>query len=337
MGGVWVGVLASVMVAAASAAGSAAAEADTQPGVLAEVAPAGAGLSLTPRGQSGSFFSVTQSPGSIRTYTVGMVNAGSADTAYSTYAADAYTLPGGGLGARPGGHERTGTTTWLVYSAQSGFLAAGQTEDRTFTVRVPERTDAGQYVTSLAIENTVPDVVGSASGVSQILRNVIAVSIRVPGTLVPAFTTGQATATEVSGQWQVSIPLRNTGNVVVKPAGRVRVVDGNDHTIHSEKLAMGSVFAGTSTTIDLAVDQPLPEGHYKIVFDLTDSTSGVALSENVSAFVVGNPPSEKAARTKRIIIFLSLLITISLSVGIIYLFRIRRRSVTNTFREQEHN
>jgi hypothetical protein len=68
-------------------------------------------LSLKPVDQPGSYFSLTIDPGQSRQLKVELGNHGAEAIAARTYAADAYSLIGGGFGAKDRDSTPTGTTT----------------------------------------------------------------------------------------------------------------------------------------------------------------------------------------------------------------------------------
>ncbi|MDQ0823626.1 hypothetical protein QFZ79_001371 [Arthrobacter sp. V4I6] len=149
-------------------------------------------LSLKPVGQPGSYFSLSMAPGQSRQLKAELGNHGAAAIAARTYAADAYTLINGGVGAKDRDSTPTGATAWLSYPTEVLQLPAGQASVRTFTLTVPAGAAPGDYVSGLVLENDVP-IQGSGSvALNQIVRQVIAVAIHVSGPLQPALDLGAA-------------------------------------------------------------------------------------------------------------------------------------------------
>jgi len=106
-------------------------------------------------------------------------------------------------------------------------LPAGQANTRTFTVSVPTGTAPGEYLTSLILENDVA-IQGSGSvTLNQIVRQAVAVSIRIPGPLEPAFAFKAASHMITADRSVVDVQITNTGNSNLKPAGTLTI---HDHT-----------------------------------------------------------------------------------------------------------
>ncbi|MGY4542186.1 hypothetical protein ACVWY0_002099 [Arthrobacter sp. UYNi723] len=239
-------------------------------GAAAADAPQPVNLSLKPVDQPGPYFSLIIDPGQSRQLKVELGNHGAALTAARTYAADAYSLIGGGFGAGDRDSAPTGTTTWLSYPAQVLQLAAGQGSTRTFTVAVPAGTAPGDYISSLVLENDVP-LQGSGSVVlNQIVRQAIAVSIHVPGPLQPALALGTASHKITADRSVVDVQIKNTGTTNLKPAGNLVIRDHNGKTVSQAAVTLDSVYARTDTQVETTLDGKLQPGDYTITITLND-------------------------------------------------------------------
>ena len=224
-------------------------------------------LSLQPVGQHGSYFELTLKPGETRQLQVALLDAGTAPVAALTYAADVRTLANGGLGAETAGVAPTATTTWLAYPSTVETLQPGSAVDRGFTVTVPSGTRAGQYISSLVLENADATVQG---GIPQIVRTVIAVSIRVPGALHPAASIGAITVANSAGSAQVRAVVANTGSAMLKPVVTVKLMDANGTQVWTGGLAMGSFYMHTRTGIDVPIPSKYATGAYRVDVSLAD-------------------------------------------------------------------
>lgn len=139
-------------------------------------------------------------------------NNGDADLDVSTYPADAYIIVNGGFGAKQSGTEPMGTTTWLDYAAEELPLPAAQSNERTVTLTVQQETESDQYITGLVLENAEP-VEGSGDvAANQIVRQVLPITVQVPGKLNPAFEFGEAGHQQTAGRSAVGVEIDNTGN-----------------------------------------------------------------------------------------------------------------------------
>ncbi len=271
-------------------------------GELRAVVPAGAAapirLSITPVGVEGSYFTLTASPGERRPLTVQLGNVGTSTVRARTYPADAYTIVNGGFDAALAGEPASGTTTWLDYPDEVLGLAAGATVQRPFTLAVPADATPGEYLTSLVIQNAEPVAGDGATSelnfaFRQVIRQVIAVSITVPGPQVPGLEIGAVTHRTVAGTSSIAVAVKNTGNVRLKPAGEFVLRDDAGKEVSRYPVSMDSFYAGTQTFIEVPFAQRLNPGVYSASLSLTDATAtGVAVSSDALAVIVPTAAAE---------------------------------------------
>lgn len=248
-------------------------------------------LSLRPVGQPGSYFDVTMTPGHSERFQVELGNHASAPIAARTYAADAYSIVNGGFGVKDRSSTPTGTTTWLSYPAGVVELPAGQAATRSFTVTVPAGTAPGQYITAIALENDVP-VKGSGNvSLNQLVRQAIAVSIRVPGPLAPAFAFTTATHKVVARRSVIDVGIGNTGNANLKLAGQLTIRDSSGKTVSQAPVTMGSLYAHDTTKVEVTLAGALQPGSYTAGITLRDTATGTTRT------AAGLPFSVAAATT----------------------------------------
>ncbi|MDQ1618860.1 MAG: hypothetical protein QOE19_1429, partial [Actinomycetota bacterium] len=138
-------------------------------------------LSAKPVAQPGQFFDVTLAAGATRTLRIELGNQGTSGIAARTYAADAYTIINGGFAARLRGEASAGTTRWLDYRPSVLQLPAGEAVERSFTLSVPPGTPPGEYISAIVLENDQPVEGSGAVALNHVLRQAVAVSVRVPG------------------------------------------------------------------------------------------------------------------------------------------------------------
>ena len=256
-------------------------------------------LSLKPVDYQGSFFNLTINPGQSQQLKVALGNHGSASMPARTYAADAYSIINGGFGARTRDSTITGTTTWLSYATQLLQLPAGQANIRTFTVAVPAGTAPGEYISSLILENDVP-VQGSGSVVlNQIIRQALAVSIRVPGPLQPAFAFGTASHKITADRSVLDVQITNTGNANLKPAGNLIIHDHNGKTISQAPATMDSLYAHTDTLVETTLAGKLQPGDYTVSITLTDPTTKVTATGADLPFTVTEQAAQNSTNTQQ--------------------------------------
>lgn len=259
-------------------------------------------LGINPVGVEGSYFTLTMSPGESRELTVHLANHGASQVRARTYAADAYTIPNGGFGAKLADEPMSGATTWLSYPNDILELAPGAGIERTFSVTVPADARPGEYLSSVAIQNAEP-IPGGGGGIqfNQIVRQVIAVSITVPGPVQRGLEIGAVTHKVVAGQSTLVIALKNTGNIRLKPAGEFVLFTAAGKEISRFPIALDSVYAGTETVIEVPFDQALSPGDYRASLSLTTPDGAAATATALPVTIAREeiaavPPAAAAPR-----------------------------------------
>lgn len=244
---------------------------------------------IFPQGTTeGIYFESFIEAGASRTFTAAIVNAGTQDLSLLAYHADVYSMTNGGMGVNFQEQERTAPTTWIDFDEGIVDVPVGQEIAKTFTVTVPDGTEPGQYVSAIAVETANSFAVGDEGGaLRQILRKVVAVVILVPGESEPGFSLGSPEITIQQGQAVVRVPVENTGNIRVRPAGDVTVLDPSGAELATGEVSMGSVYRGHTAPIEIWFPNAIPEGEYLISAELTDPDTGVSAAiENVPVSVV---------------------------------------------------
>jgi hypothetical protein len=262
------------------------------PGAALGAAPSEQGqvnLALLPVGQSGSYFDITMSPGSSRSFAVDIANNGATAVAARTYAADVYTIINGGFGARLRGEAQSGMTAWLTYPTKVWTLAPGQGVRRTFAVHVPANAAPGETITSLVLENDQPIRVPGAGAVNQVVRQAVAMVVTVPGPRAPALAIGDASIAVVGGRSVVSVAVANIGNIRLSPEVDFALLDASGNAMSASSFQMGTFYAGTSTFIEVALTSLLPPGAYVARVTLRDPAEQVSVGRATPAVLAGGP------------------------------------------------
>lgn len=238
-------------------------------------------LGIAPLDYKGQYFDLTMAPGESRELKVEVANHGAKQIAARTYAADAYSITGGGFGARLDGEPATGTTLWLAYPSQTIDLPPGQGLTRSFSVTVPADAEPGEYITSLVVQNAEPTAAGSGGVViRQVQRTVIAVAITVPGERKPALAIGAVEHKFLSAKSIVTATVTNTGNVRLKPSGELVVAGMDGREVSRFALTMDSVYAGGTASIEIPFEKALLPGDYHVTLTL-DYEGGTARAVDV--------------------------------------------------------
>lgn len=255
-------------------------------------------------GAEGQYFEAEVAPGESHELNLALLNAGEGPIALLTYPADAYSMTNGGMGVGFQEQERTDQTTWLTFPEGVVEVPAGEEHLVPFTVTVPEGTAPGQYVTAIGVETTEAYSVGDSSAFSQVLRKVIAVAIMVPGPINAAFDIGTPELTIIEGQTVLRLPIQNTGNIRVRPAGTVVLSDANGGQLATGTVAMGSVYAGDTAAYEMWIGAALPVAEYTVSVALIDPDTSAEASLDASAVnvIVPEPsPEPEAAVTPTVV------------------------------------
>ena len=258
----------------------------------AQAASDPAPLALSAVGQAGSYFDVTINPGSTLTLDVARTNPGSSAAMAHSFAGSVFTIVNGGFGAVDSAADVTGATTWVNYPDQVFSLGAGVTDIKSFTVKVPAGTAPGQYISSIVLQNNEAAPGEGQVALDRIVRQAIAISIRVPGALNPEFSIGAASYENVAGRSVVSVALSNVGNQNLKPAGTMTIKDAAKKVVSEAPVTMGSVYAEMDTSVAVTFAGLFLPGEYTVTLFLTDPLTGVSASIIDAPFTVVLPSSD---------------------------------------------
>jgi hypothetical protein len=251
-------------------------------------------FTIRPAEGNSPFFTIDAGPGESRQVSVALANGSDAPAPARTYAADAYTTVNGGLGARLWGDPKTGTTTWVSYPDEVLEIAPKIEVHRSVTIEVPKDASPGEHLTSLVIENA--ELAGGAGAVQtqQRLRQVIAVLVRVPGPRTPGLELGAGHHNIVGKLSVVAVSLKNTGNVLLKPAGNIVIKDGKGDEVSATTVKFGSLYAGDTADLEVPLASALQPGSYSAALSLADDATGASAQGDV-AFSVTVEETARAA------------------------------------------
>lgn len=229
-------------------------------------------------GEDGDYFTLEAEPGSAHTLTAVLGNAGTAPLSLRTYAADAFTLVNGGFGVHAEDDPVEAVGAWLDYAPETLDLAPDEAVERDIVVHVPDDAEPGQYIAGLVLRTAEPVAIEGSALFNQIVRKSVAILITVPGETEPALALGEAGTVVGPAGVRLSVPVENTGNVLLKPAGEVVLTDAAGAVAFIQQVAMGSVYAGMETTLEVPLPTALPEGDYTLTLSLEDRATSAAAS-----------------------------------------------------------
>lgn len=235
-------------------------------------------LGIEPVDSDLAYFDLTLQPGESAERIVRFANHGEIATSASVFVADVYTLHGGGMGMADIDDPRTGASEWLDFDAAELTLEPGESLEQSFTVRVPDATPPGDYITSIVIQNSEPaDIGDNDERFDQTVRQGIAVSIDVPGGREPEMGVGDLRHSVSGGGSVLEIDLENSGNAHLRPSGTVSLLDETGESLADSAVSLGTVYAGTGTVIELSFTDELPPGEYLVSLTLEDEETGATI------------------------------------------------------------
>lgn len=270
----------------------------TLPPAAAHAAEQPVQLSAKPVDQPGQYYDLTLEPGQTRELEIALGNHGKTPIAARTYAADVYTIINGGFGADLRDQKAAGTTTWLDYPTQVLDLQPDRATVRTFSLTVPKGTPAGEYVTSVVLENDAPIKGSGGVALDQVVRQAVAVAVRVPGPWQPGLAIGSASHKIAAERSVVAVEVSNTGNRRLTPPATLVLHDETGAVVSEATVAMDSFYAGTDTKVEITLATILQPGAYTVDLTLDDdehdahaAADGLALTVAAPAAAAGTPPS----------------------------------------------
>ena len=211
-------------------------------------------------GNDGEYFSLEAEPGSSHQLAVVLGNADDEPLDLLTYVNDVVPMVNGGFAVAEESVPPSGTATWIDFSAEALNFGPGEGVERTFSVSVPPDAAPGQYIAGIVLQTLDPIEVEGSAMFQQIIRKTIAVFITVPGPTSSSFELGEPVIEQAGESHILMVPVSNTGNVLVRPAGEALLKDGSGTAVMTAPVAMGSVYAGIATSLALPLQADLPPG-----------------------------------------------------------------------------
>jgi hypothetical protein len=255
-------------------------------------------LGLRPVGVPGAYFDLHLRAGETKKLAVELGNYGSAPVTAATFASDAYSMIDGGLAVRLKDQSVSGTTDWLDYPAGTVTLEAGATTTRSFSVTVPADARPGDYVTGLVVQSEA--AIGGSGEVAfnQVVRQVVAVAINVPGPAEPGLTLPSASLrTTPAGLVWLDFRVDNTGRRNLKLAGDYVIRDAAGVELVRHAVTMSTVFAGDPTTLAVALALTLSPGRYGATLCLADPAFDLRVCSGELSLAVASAVAPPASPT----------------------------------------
>jgi hypothetical protein len=245
---------------------------------------------IAPEGKAnGDFFDVKLDAGESATLKVTLGNGSAIPVQALVYAADAVSGVNGGFVMNGSDDPVTAPTTWLDFPTETVDFDAQEATERSFTVTVPEGTPPGQYITGIAVETANASPMEGDAPIMVKYRLAAAVLITVPGPVEPSFQIGTISAAVDEQTTTIDGIIENTGNIRVRPEGTLTVTDASGKDVVTAQISMGSVYAGDTTTFQVNLPTPLPEGEYTVSTSLEDPDTKATAEVSDVALTVAKP------------------------------------------------
>lgn len=229
-----------------------------------------------PKGEmDGAYFTIEAQPGTTHTLTAYMGNVADEPVTLRTYSGDAYSLVNGGFGVREEGEPVTEVGTWLDWPAETVTFGPGEGAEQSFTVSVPEGVAPGEYIAGLVVQTAEPVAIEGSDIFDQMMRRSVAVFVIVPGDTTAGLSLGEPDVEIDTSTRRLVLPIENTGNVLLKPAGELVITTTDGSEVLRHPIAMGSVYAGHETTLEIGLPPMIPAGEYDVALALGDEATGV--------------------------------------------------------------
>ena len=190
------------------------------------------------------------------------------------YVQDISYLPDGTNDFLPVGSTAWSCASWLQTTPAELDIPAGRTAEVRVSALVPEGARGGHY--AIIFFETTPSYTEKGIGVN--FRIGALVEITVPQTEVRQ-------ATLVNLAWapsqHVLVSLFNQGNALMRPKGRLKVLDSRDKTVVQQAFNSNrlGVLPGTTRQFDEPVKQALTPGSYRLRAEIDYETAQLLVGE----------------------------------------------------------
>jgi hypothetical protein len=242
------------------------------------------------------YFVYTLSAGAAGTGAVIVSNAGTASGTVKLFTTDATT------GRTTGTVYETNKTptrpgSWVTLDSTSVTLAPGAHRQVGFTVHVPPGTPPGEWVGGIVAEashQAATSTTQQKANVQIKIRDltIVAVESNVPGPKAVDFRIGPVTTGGRSGFQQLFVHFASRGNVLLKPTGRVSILDSGNKVIETLPFTMDTFLPRTAIDYPLLLKTALHSGDYRAAITLR--------VPGVKAFAATRPFSVSEANVKQV-------------------------------------
>lgn len=316
---------------------------------LAAAAPtaawgSGATFSIKPAAPTETgYFVFKGQPGQTVRGAVRVLNVGSTAGRTSLYAVDATTGQTSGAVYRSRQESRRDVGAWVKLVRGSVNLAPGQSRVVPFSVQIPAGTSAGQHLGGIVAQRSMGKANPASSGKGGAFKvriqelSVLAVQVNVPGAERARMTLTGIKAGNQPGHQSVLLGIGNTGNVLVKGHGTLKIVGKGGQVAQRSNFDLDTFVPDTHIDFPVYIQgKALVPGHYRgtasIVYrgrSLT-RTFPFAITTAQTAQVFGTPAAEQtpidSSSDDKTLLYILVAVSV-LSLGTAFYFWRHRRPV----------
>jgi hypothetical protein len=163
--------------------------------------------------------------------------------------------------------------SWITLDSTSVTLAPGANRQVGFTVHVPSGTPPGEWVGGIVAEASGQHATSNPQQKANVqikIRDltIVAVESKVPGPKVVDFRIGSVRTGGRSGFQQLFVHFASRGNVLLKPTGRVSVLDSRGKLVERLPFVMDTFLPQTAIDYPLLLKTALGAGDYRAAITL---------------------------------------------------------------------
>lgn len=231
------------------------------------------------------------SPGESEEFTLRHFTRDESSAEVVVFPSNVYTVSGGGMGVNDIDNPRSGATTWFDLRTTDLTLEPEEPVEQVVTIAVPEDASPGEYATAI-VSMSATDENG---GTTDRPRQVLPVYIDVPGERTPGMEVDGVEHRVSEDQSVVDVRVLNSGNVHLRPEGTFALRSIGGDSLAETEIGLDTVYAGTSTRIEVTFTNELPSGEYLISLNLRDNITGATVEEDNLSVIVGGVDSTPIA------------------------------------------
>lgn len=298
-------------------------------------------LKPAPPTRSG-YFVLKGRPGTTLHAKVRVLNVGEDAGTTALYPVDATTGQTSGAVYRSRAEPKRGVGRWAKVASESLTLAPGQSQLVRFSIRIPPRTAPGQYLGGLVAQRATASAGGEPAAGKGSFKvriqelSVVAVQVNVPGPRHPRMRLSGIEVGNQPGHQSLLLGIANTGNVLVKGRGSLRIADAAGRPLQHQAFNLDTFVPDTHIDFPAYIQgKALAPGQYRGTVSIAyeghrlTRTYPFTISKAQVAQVFGSPSSAQApasSPSSNAALLYALIGISALSLGTAFYFWRSRRS-----------